>query len=62
MKRRAGTWVNDQPMREREHGTPGETASRAQRKGIRRTVAITVAIALVFYSILIVQILIAKFH
>ncbi|MEO8746860.1 MAG: hypothetical protein ABI379_04270 [Rhodanobacter sp.] len=37
-----------------------EAAALAQRKRVRRTVAILVAIALVFYLILFVQIIIAK--
>ncbi|HXE78867.1 MAG TPA: hypothetical protein VN614_11555 [Rhodanobacter sp.] len=39
-----------------------EAAMRLRRKRVRRTVAILVAIALVFYLILFVQIIIAKMH
>ena len=56
-----GTWVSERSMRRPvPPAVLDEAAALAQRKRVRRTVAILVAIALVFYLILFVQIIIAK--
>ena len=57
-----GTWVSERFMRSKVVPPPvlDEAAMRQRRKRVRRTVAILVAIALVFYLILFVQIILAK--
>ena len=59
-----GTWVSERFMRSKAVSPPelDEAALQVRRKRVRRTVAILVAIALVFYLILFVQIIIAKMH
>ncbi|WP_296873179.1 hypothetical protein [Tibeticola sp.] len=57
-----GTWVSEGLMRSKVVPPPvlDEAAQQVRRKRVRRTVAILVAIALVFYLILFVQIIIAR--
>jgi len=57
-----GTWVSEGFMRSKvvPPAVLDEAAVQARRKRVRRTVAILVAIALVFYLSLFVQLVIEK--